>query len=288
MRTLARILHDGYRHAISAAMLISLFPLCASAQWAPPSSLRKVRVRDDCVRTRHGIGLSVQPSPILPNGEIFFCQDRARAIDAVRPGASKFFLVHEYGHLALHTRDEAEADEWAARQLAAAAGGKQILEAVVLHFLDEATRFDPLYGSGLDRALRIARAGGIPETVWPPRLRGYEQTRATAVAQGVTIRLRLAPGYTNRAEMIVSVDNQVIGFLTNRLDEPMVLPRFGAGLHRLNVSDVWLFHIEEDGKRFEIARRLYAETEFRLTTSRQLALDLGYDSENLTIAVKAL
>jgi hypothetical protein len=269
-------------------MLISLFPLCASAQWAPPSSLRKVRVRDDCARTRHGIGLSVQPSPILPNGEIFFCQDRARAIDAVRPGASKFFLVHEYGHLALHTRDEAEADEWAARQLAAAAGGKQILEAVVLHFLDEATRFDPLYGSGLDRALRIARAGGIPETVWPPRLRGYEQTRAAAVAQGVTIRLRLAPGYTNRAEMIVSVDNQVIGFLTNRLDEPMVLPRFGAGLHRLNVSDVWLFHIEEDGKRFEIARRLYAETEFRLTAIRQLALDLGYDRENLTIAVKAL
>ena len=273
---------------ILIAMLISLFPLCASAQWALPPSLRKVRVRDDCARTRHGIGLSVQPSPILPNGEIFFCQDRARAIDAVHPGASKFFLVHEYGHLALHTRDEAEADEWAARQLAAAAGGKQILEAVVLHFLDEATRFDPLYGSGLDRALRIARAGGIPETVWPPRLRGYEQTRAAAVAQGVTIRLRLAPGYTNRAEMIVSVDNQVIGFLTNRLDEPMVLPRFGAGLHRLSVGNVWLFHIEEDGKRFEIARRLYAETEFRLTTSRQLALDLGYDSENLTIAVKAL
>jgi hypothetical protein len=68
----------------------------------------------------------------------------------------------------------------------------------------------------------------------------------------------------------------------------MVLPRLGAGLHHLSVSDVWLFHIEEDGRRFEIARSLYAETEFRLTASRQLALDLSYDSENLTIAVKAL
>jgi len=269
------------------ATLISLFPLCASAQWVPPPDLRKVRVQDDCARTRHGIGLSIQPSPFHPHGEIFFCQDRAHAIDAVHPGASRFFLVHEYGHLALHTRDEGEADEWAARQLAVAAGGKQILQAAVLHFLDEATRFDPLYGSGLDRALRIARAGGVPEAVWPPRLREYEQTRAVAMAQGITIRLRLASGYANRAEMTVFVDNQAAGFLTNRVDEPFFLPRLGAGLHRLSVGDVWLFHIRKDGSRFEIARKLYAETEFKLAISRQLALDLDYDSENLTIAVKA-
>jgi hypothetical protein len=270
------------------ATLISLFPLCASAQWVPPPNLRKVRVQDDCARTRHGIGLAIQPSPIHPNGEIFFCQDRAHAIDVIHPGASRFFLVHEYGHLALHTRDEAEADEWAARQLALAAGGKQILQAAVLHFLDEATRFDPLYGSGLDRALRLARAGGLPEAVWPPRLREYEQARAVAMAQGITIRLRLAPGYANRAEMTVFVDNRAVGFLTNRVDEPIVLPPLGAGLHRLSVNDVWLFHLGKDGSRFEIARRLYAETEFRLATSHRLALDLDYDSENLTIAVKAL
>lgn len=270
------------------AILIGSLTHCAFAQWMPPADLRKVLVRDDCARTGHRIGLSFQPSPIHPNGEIFLCQDRAWAIDAARPGASKFFLVHEYGHLALHTRDEAEADEWAARQLAVAAGGKQILQAAILHFLDEGTNFDPLYGSGLDRALRIAREGGIPKAAWPPRLREYEQTRAAAAAEGSTIRLGMAPGYVNRAEMIVYVDKQAIGFLTNRTNEPLVLPRLGAGLHLLRISDVWLFHTEESGSRSEVARELQAETEFNLNTSRQLVLELAYDNENLTIAVKEL
>jgi hypothetical protein len=270
------------------AILIGPLAHCASAQWTPPADLRKVLVRDDCARTGHRIGLSFQPSLIHPNGEIFLCQDRARAIDAARPGASKFFLVHEYGHLALHTRDEAEADEWAARQLAVAAGGKQILQAAILHFLDEGTHFDPLYGNGWDRAVRIAREGGIPKAAWPTRLREYEQARAVAAAEGTTIRLRMAPGYVNRAEMIVYVDDQAIGFLTNRASEPLPLPRLGAGQHLLRVSDVWLFHTEENGARSEVVRELQAETEFKLNTGRQLALELAYDYDSLTIAVREL
>lgn len=270
------------------AILIGLFARCASAQWMPPANLRKVLVEDDCARTGHGIGLSIQPSLIRPNGEIFFCQERARSIDAAHPGASRFFLVHEYGHLALHTRDEAEADEWAARQLAATAGGKRILQAAILHFLDEATHFDPRYGNGLDRALRIAREGGVPKAAWPARLREYEQARAVAANQGTTVRLRLAPGYVNRAEMILYVDDQAIGFLTSRAKEPFVLPRLGSGLHLLRISDVWLFHTGEDGSRFEVVRGLQAGTEFKLNTSRQLALDLAYDGQDLTIAVQEL
>lgn len=270
------------------ATLITLFAQRAPAQWIPPANLRNVPVRDDCARTGHAIGLSIQPSVIRPNGEIFFCQDRAHVIDAAHPGASTFFLVHEYGHLALHTRDEAEADGWAARQLAAVDGGKRVLQAVILHFLDVGTRFDPLYGGGLDRALRVAKNGGIPKADWPRQLREYEQAQVEAAARGVTIRLRMAPGFVNRAEMTIYVDNQTIGFLTNGADGLLVLPQLSAGLHLLRANDVWLFHAEENGSRFEIARRLQAETEFKLGASRQLALELAYENDGLAIAVKEL
>jgi hypothetical protein len=94
-----------------------------------------------------------------------------RSIDAKHPGASRFFLVHEYGHLALQTEDEAAADEWAARQLAAIPKEHETLRAVLQHFMDDAEVYDPLYGTGIDRAFRIANAARLPTADWPSRLR---------------------------------------------------------------------------------------------------------------------
>jgi hypothetical protein len=94
-----------------------------------------------------------------------------RSIDAIHPGAARFFLVHEYGHLALHTENEAEADEWAARQLAVIPKERETLRAVLQHFVDNAGTYDALYGTGIDRAFRIANAARLPTADWPSRLR---------------------------------------------------------------------------------------------------------------------
>jgi hypothetical protein len=71
----------------------------------------------------------------------------------------------------LHTENEAEADEWAARQLAAIAKERETLRAVLEHFMDDAEVYDPLYGTGIDRAFRIANAARLPAADWPSRLR---------------------------------------------------------------------------------------------------------------------
>jgi hypothetical protein len=112
-------------------------PIESQGQWLPPDSLRDVPVLDDCNITRHGIGLSVQPNLVYPHGAIFMCSEREREIDARHPGASRFFLVHEYGHLAMHSRLEAVADEWAAKQLARVPAETGTLRAVLLYFVDQ-------------------------------------------------------------------------------------------------------------------------------------------------------
>src|SRR5271165_5524256 len=182
-------------------------------QWVPPAELRNVPVLDDCKMTKHGIGVAVQPNVFYPNGAIFLCPEREREIDARHPGASRFFLIHEYGHLAMRTREEAIADEWAAKQLASVPAGRAILRAVLLHFVDDGALFDPLYGTGFDRALRIARAAGIGQREWPGPLVAYEKSVETKRAAGTELTLRTAEGYTNAAQMIIRLDRQTIGFL---------------------------------------------------------------------------
>ena len=90
--------------------------------------------------TRHGIGVAFQPTVFYPKGAIFLCPEREREIDARYPGASRFFLIHEYGHLAMRTREEAVADEWAAKQLAAVPAERSTLRAI-LYTLSTRARF---------------------------------------------------------------------------------------------------------------------------------------------------
>jgi hypothetical protein len=230
--------------------------------------------------THHGVGVSVQPSIFYPHGAIFLCSERMHAIDAARPDASRFFLVHEYGHLALRTREEAAADEWAARQLASTEPAT--VKAAILHFVDEGNRFDPLYGSGMDRALRVARTGHISPNLWPQRLIEYEKKESL----GPNLVLRMEQGYVNGVQMTVYIDGKAIGFLSN-LDRPapLALPQLETGMHQIALRNVWIYHAEPNRSKREIARRLDAETTFQSFGSHRLTLDVGYENDDLKIRV---
>jgi hypothetical protein len=258
-------------------------------QWAPPPELRNVPVLNDCKMTRHGVGVTLQPTVFYPNGAIFLCPERERAIDTRHPGASRFFLIHEYGHLAMHTREEAVADEWAAKQLAAVPAERNTLRAVLLHFVDDGVFFDPLYGTGFDRALRVARAAGIAEREWPPPLIAYAKSAAAKAANGTLLKLRTPDGYTNAAQMIVCFDRQPIGFLSNVDEEkPLELPKLAPGRHSVQAVEVWLYHTEPSGIKSEVARGLRAEVEFESTGRNRLAIDFRFDGEVLAIRVEEL
>ena len=258
-------------------------------QWVPPPELRNVPVLNDCKMTRHGVGVTLQPTVFYPNGVIFLCPERERAIDARHPGASRFFLIHEYGHLAMHTREEAVADEWAAKQLAAIPAERNTLRAVLLHFVDEGVFFDALYGTGFDRALRIARAAGIAESEWPAQLVAYAKSEEAKAAYGTVLTLRTPDGYANAAQMIIYLDRQPIGFLSN-VDEntPLELPKLTPGRHLIQAFQVWLYHTEPSGIKSEVARGLQSEIEFQSTGRNHLAIDFRLDGDTLAIRIEEL
>ena len=100
------------------------------AQWVPSGArCAKVPVIRDCDETGGDVAVSRLDPPT-----IYLCP---RVVDLVRkkdPGAEHFYLVHEYGHIALATSSEAEADCWAARELAKAHNGERYLNAAIRHF----------------------------------------------------------------------------------------------------------------------------------------------------------
>jgi hypothetical protein len=255
-------------------------------QWVPPAALRNVPVRADCKMTRHGIGVSIQPTLLYPLGAIFLCPEREREIETRQRGASRFFLVHEYGHLAMRSREEAVADEWAAKQLAMVPAEKGTLRAVISYFVDEGTLFDPNYGTGFDRAWRVARAAGIPESAWPPQLIAYAKAQEMKQATGMSLTLRIQDGYINAAQMVVYIDREPIGVLSNvEGQRPLQLAKLSPGKHFIQAFQVWLYHTEPSAAKSEVGRRLEAECEFESTGRRKIVVDLRYDGE--TVVMKA-
>jgi hypothetical protein len=256
-------------------------------QWVPPAALRDVPVRADCKMTRHGVGVSIQPTLLYPHGAIFLCPEREREIETRQPGAARFFLVHEYGHLAMRSREEAVADEWAAKQLAMVPAERGTLRAVLSYFVDEGTLFDPNYGTGFDRAWRVARAAGIPEREWPPPLVAYVQSQEVRRATGASLTLRMQDGYTNAAQMVVYIDRQPIGVLSNvEGGKPLQLPKLSPGRHLIQALQVWLYHTEPAAVKSEVARRLQAECEVESTGKRAIVMDLRFDGESLLISAE--
>jgi hypothetical protein len=257
------------------------------AQWVPPPALRDVPVRSDCAITRHGVGVSIQPTLFYPHGAIFLCPEREREIETRQPGASRFFLVHEYGHLAMRSREEAVADEWASKQLAMVPSERGTLRAVLSYFVDEGTLFDPNYGTGFDRAWRVARAAGIPEGEWPPPLVEYAKAQEVKRATGMFLTLKMQNGYANAAQMVVYIDRQPVGVLSNVEGErPLQLSKLSPGRHFIQVFQVWLYHKQAPAVKSEVARRLQAECEFDSTGKRAIVIELRYDGETLVIKAK--
>jgi hypothetical protein len=258
-------------------------------QWVPPAALRDVPVRSDCKITRHGVGVSIQPTLFYPYGAIFLCPEREREIETRQPGASRFFLAHEYGHLAMRSREEAVADEWAAKQLAMVPSERGTLRAVLSYFVDQGTLFDPNYGTGFDRAWRVARAAGIPEREWPPPLVAYAKAQEIKRASGMFLTLQMQNGYTNAAQMVVYIDRQPVGVLSNVEGErPLQLSKLSPGRHFIQVFQVWLYHKQASAVKSEVARRLQAECQFESTGKRAIVIELRYDEETLVIRLQEL
>jgi hypothetical protein len=276
-----RLISWTFRWLLPAALCLAQR---TPAQWVPPVALRNVPILANCQMTKHGVGVSLQANIFYPHGAIFLCPERVREIDRSRPGASRFFLVHEFGHLAMHTREEAVADEWAARQLASVPAERGTLRAVLLFFADEGTLFDPLYGTGFDRALRVVRAAEIPERDWPGPLVAYAKAQESLRANGTSLTLRVQSGYTNAAQMVICVDRQPIGVLSNvdgkgRLELPMLVP----GPHLIQAHQVWLYHAEPSGVKSEVARKLQAECEFVSTGKHAIVIELRFDGDTLSM-----
>ena len=267
----------------SVASLL-VFSVGAPAQWHPPPAYQKIPILDDCRSTRNTVGVAIQPNILYPQGAVVMCPDRIQQIEKEHPGASLFFQVHEFGHLVLRTRNEAQADEWAARQLSGTPGGNETLRAVVAHFVDVGTRFDPMYGTGLDRALRVCRAGGIPLRDWPLELRKFAAN--TQAGSGINLKVAASEPYANYAEMIILVDGQPIGFCSSDPDAVLSLPTIAPGTHIVSARNVWVYHAAADGSKTEIARNLSAECQLNFISRRpDLELLFNYNEGDLRLKV---
>jgi hypothetical protein len=122
----------------------------ADAQWVPQGTLASVPVIQDCNETSADVAVSRLDPPT-----IYVCQRVVKAIRKKNPGAEHFYLVHEYGHIAQLTSDEALADCWAARELARAPNGRRYLTAAIEHFRQRGNDYSPRYGTPAGRAERI-------------------------------------------------------------------------------------------------------------------------------------
>jgi len=139
-----------------AAVALMAGHVSAFAQWTPRGTLAQVPVVESCAATGGDIAV-VRPGPV-----IIYCQAAANQLNAQWPGAGHFYYVHEYGHIALQTADEAQADCWAARELRNAPGGEQTLDAAIRHFIARQNEpVHPRYGPMLQRAQRVANCAGL-------------------------------------------------------------------------------------------------------------------------------
>jgi hypothetical protein len=134
----------------AAAALLLLLASPAEAQWVPTGSLAAVPVIRDCNETGGDVAVSRLDPPT-----VYLCPHVVALIRKSDPGAEHFYFVHEFGHIALNTGDEAAADCWAARELAQARNGGRYLAAAIAHFSRRPDDVSPRYGTPKGRAERI-------------------------------------------------------------------------------------------------------------------------------------
>ncbi|MBV8228228.1 MAG: hypothetical protein JO232_23895 [Verrucomicrobia bacterium] len=275
-------------------MIIRSFALCVIslslshfgiAQWNPPESLRSIPVRNDCKKTQGGIGRSFQPSLLNPHGTIFLCPDRAEAIDQRHPGASFFFRVHEYGHLALGTRDEAAADAWAAQQLSHNDAGRAILRAVLAHFADIGEKFAPYYGTGFYRGLNVATTAGIDRKEWPESLVAYQRKWEDRLKRNGAISFRSKE--QSVFDGLLVIDGNTLGFFdTMYADRSLALPALKEGKHELTLVNVWSYQIGQNDKLLALVRGMNATASFTISNTGDLVAYISGGESDLSVVVK--
>ena len=127
------------------------------AQWRPTGFLAAVPVIRECDETGGDIAVSRLEPPT-----IYVCPRVVELVRSKDPGVEHFYLVHEYGHIALVSGDEAAADCWAARALARARNGERYLAAAIRHFERRGEDPSRRYGTPQARAERIRRCADAP------------------------------------------------------------------------------------------------------------------------------
>ena len=141
------------RRRIAAAVAPLVFAAVgapAQAQWVPSGPLVSVRVVQDCTQTAGDVAVSRLEPPT-----VYLCPTVVRLVRQKDPGAEHFYFVHEFGHIAMQTSDEAAADCWAAGELANAPHGERYLRAAIEHFRRRPDQQSRRYGTPTQRAERI-------------------------------------------------------------------------------------------------------------------------------------
>ena len=136
--------------AVSAHLVVALTAAPVRAQWVPSGPLASVLVVQDCTQTGGDVAVSRLDPPT-----VYLCPTVVRLVRQKDPGAEHFYFVHEFGHIALHTSDEAAADCWAAGELASAPHGERYLRAAIEHFRRRPDQQSARYGTPTERAERI-------------------------------------------------------------------------------------------------------------------------------------
>ena len=129
----------------------------AEAQWRPRGALAAVPVIRACDETGGDIAVTRLDPPT-----IYVCPRVVELARKADPGVEHFFLVHEYGHVALQSGDEAAADCWAARELAKAPNGERYLAAAIRHLRRRGEDPSRRYGTPIERAERIRACADAP------------------------------------------------------------------------------------------------------------------------------
>lgn len=137
---------------IGASLLLLLGCAPVRAQWVPSGPLAAVLVVQDCTETGGDVAVSRLDPPT-----VYLCPTVVRLVRKKDPGAEHFYFVHEFGHIALATSDEAAADCWAAHELAGAPHGERYLRAAIDHFRRRPDEPSRRYGTASERAERIRR-----------------------------------------------------------------------------------------------------------------------------------
>jgi hypothetical protein len=114
------------------------------------AAVPEARLIPNCARTGGGIAIAEA------EGLIYYCLQRVVAIERRYPGASKFFFLHEYGHIALQSGDELLVDCWSAHELSHTVRGEEVLTAA-RRYIEQFKVFIPKYGgTGADRSELLA------------------------------------------------------------------------------------------------------------------------------------